>query len=172
MPLEEKIALCLAAEEALVAPGIEITSSFVRALRETRAFASSEGADTVQTLCECGAGIDALARSDDGRIQTRSYPSGHGGSSAQAGWEYVESLELAGAAPRVAEEALALLRADPCPAGVTTLVLDSEQAGCRSTSRSAIRSSSTGSTAPRRPTRARAGSAPTRPARFATARSS
>ncbi len=67
--------------------------------------------------------------SDDGRIQSRSYPSAHGGSSAQAGWEHVRSLELAGAAPRVAEEALALLRADPCPAGVTTLVLDSEQAG-------------------------------------------
>jgi TldD protein len=29
----------------------------------------------------------------------------------------------------VAEEALALLRADPCPAGVTTIVLDSDQTG-------------------------------------------
>ena len=40
-----------------------------------------------------------------------------------------ESLGLAREAPRVAEEALALLAADPCPAGVTTLVLDAEQTG-------------------------------------------
>jgi TldD protein len=57
----------------------------------------------------------------------RSYPSAHGGSSAQAGWEYVEGLDLDGEAPRVGEEAAALLTADPCPAGVTTIVIDSEQ---------------------------------------------
>jgi len=129
VPLDDKLSLCLEAEQGLVRPGIAVTSAFVRALRETRAFASSDGADTLQTLWECGAGIDALARDDDGRIQSRSYPSAHGGSSAQAGWEHVLSLGLAREAPRVVEEALALLDADPCPAGVTTLVLDSEQTG-------------------------------------------
>jgi TldD protein len=129
VPLDQKLALCLEAEEGLVRPGIAVTSAFVRALRETRAFASSDGADTLQTVWECGAAIDALARGDDGRIQTRSYPSAHGGSSAQAGWEHVRGLALAAEAPRVAEEALALLDADPCPATVTTLVLDSEQTG-------------------------------------------
>jgi TldD protein len=129
VPLDAKLALCLEAEEGLVRPGIAVTSAFVRALRETRAFVSSEGADTLQTLWECGAAIDALAHSDDGRIQTRSFPSAHGGSSAQAGWAHVLGLGLAAEAPRVADEALALLDADPCPAGVTTLVLDSEQTG-------------------------------------------
>ena len=89
-------------------------------------FASSEGADVLQEFVECGGGIEALAI-DDGRVQIRSYPSAHGGSSAQAGWEYVEGLELDREAPRVGEEAAALLRADPCPSGVTTIVLDSEQ---------------------------------------------
>src|ERR671922_1443919 len=47
--------------------------------------------------------------------------------SAQAGWEYVEGLGLEREAGRVGEEAAALLTADPCPAGVTTLVIDAEQ---------------------------------------------
>ena len=124
--LEEKVAVCVGAEEQMVRPGIEITGASVRARRERRAFASSEGASVYQELVECGGGIDALAVGD-GRVQTRSFPSSHGGSSAQGGWEYVESLGLEREAPRVADEALALLRADACPAGVTTIVLDAEQ---------------------------------------------
>ncbi|HSK16688.1 MAG TPA: TldD/PmbA family protein [Gaiellaceae bacterium] len=127
VPLEEKIALCLRAEEGMRRPEVKITEAAVRAMREEKVFRSSEGTKTRQELAECGGGIDCLAVSDDGRVQTRSYPSGHGGSSGQAGWEYVEGLELEREAPRVGEEAAALLVADPCPAGVTTLVLDSEQ---------------------------------------------
>ena len=52
-----------------------------------------------------------------GVTQIRSYPSAHGGSSSQAGWEYVESLGLEREAPRVGEQAAALLRAEPCPSG-------------------------------------------------------
>jgi TldD protein len=126
VPLEEKIDLCLQAEEALARDGIGVTQAFVRALRERRAFASSEGADLEQELCECGAGMEALAV-HDGIVQSRSYPSSHGGSSSAAGWEYVESLNMVEEAPRVADEALALVRADVCPPGTTTIVLDSEQ---------------------------------------------
>jgi TldD protein len=126
VPLSEKIELCLRAEGQLTRPGIEVTEAFVRGQREVRAFASSEGADVLQEFCECGGGISALAVGD-GRVQVRSYPSSHGGSSEQAGWEYIESLELEREAPRVAEEAVALLGAPPCPAGVTTIVVDAEQ---------------------------------------------
>src|SRR5919197_6078662 len=63
----------------------------------------------------------------DGITQIRSHPSAHGGSSAQAGWEYVESLAFEREAPRVGEQAAALLRADPCPSMVTTIVADAEQ---------------------------------------------
>ncbi len=126
VPLAEKLELCLLAEEEMRHPDVQVTEAMVRAQHELRAFASSEGADVVQEFVECGAGIDALAVGD-GRAQTRSYPSAHVGTSAQAGWEYVESLRLADEAPRVAEEAAALLRADPCPAKVTTIVLDCDQ---------------------------------------------
>jgi TldD protein len=126
VPLSEKVDLCLRAEAGLQYEDVKITEATVRAQREQRAFRSSEGADLFQEFVECGAGIDALAIRD-GKVQLRSYPSAHGGSSAQSGWEYVEGLELAAEAPRVGEEAAALLRADPCPSGVTTVVLDSEQ---------------------------------------------
>jgi TldD protein len=126
VPLEEKIELCLRADDALAAPGIAVRQVSVRAQCERRALASSEGTDVVQELWESGGGIDALAIAD-GRAQTRSYPSSHGGSSAQAGWEYVEALGLDRHAPRVAAEAQALLRADPCPARTTTVVIDAEQ---------------------------------------------
>ena len=58
----------------------------------------------------------------------RSYPTAHGGGlSAAAGWEHVLALDLAGHAPRVAEEAVALLSAPQCPAGTSTIVLHGEQ---------------------------------------------
>jgi TldD protein len=127
VPLEEKISLCLRAEEGMRRAEVKITEAMVRALREERVFRSSEGTRIAQRFVECGGGIDALAVSDDGRVQNRSYPSAHGGSSGQAGWEYVLGLGLDRAAPRVGEEAAALLAADPCPATVTTIVVDAEQ---------------------------------------------
>ncbi len=127
VPLEEKIALCLRAEEGMRRPEVKITEATVRAMREQRFFRSSEGASVTQSFVECGGGIDALAVSDDGRVQNRSYPSAHGGSSGQTGWEFVEALGLDREAPRVGEEAAALLTADVCPSGITTIVVDAEQ---------------------------------------------
>jgi len=126
IPLADKVAHCLRAEEAMAHEDVNVTAAFVRAQRERRVFVSSEGAATEQEVVECGGGIDATA-SRDGITQIRSHPSAHGGSSAQAGWEYVESLALEREAPRVGEQAAALLRADPCPSQVTTVVIDAEQ---------------------------------------------
>jgi TldD protein len=126
VPLADKVEHCLAAERALSHEDVKVTAAAVRAQREHKVFVSSEGASIEQHLVECGGGIDAMAVRD-GVTQVRSYPSAHGGSSAQAGWEFVESLGLAREAPRVAEQAAALLHAEPCPSRVTTIVLDSEQ---------------------------------------------
>src|SRR5256885_9944302 len=126
VPLADKVEHCLRAEAALAHADVKVAQAFVRAQREHKVLVSSDGADVEQELVECGAGIDALAAAN-GAYQIRSYPSAHGGWSAQAGWEYVESLGLEREAPRVAEQAAALLRADPCPAGRTTIVLDAEQ---------------------------------------------
>jgi TldD protein len=126
VPLDEKIALCLRAEEALRHADVKVTSAAVRAMYEQKLLVTTDGIAVEHELTECGGGIDALA-TRDGVVQMRSYPSAHGGASAQAGWEYVEELGLEREAPRVGEQAAALLRADECPAGVTTLVIDSEQ---------------------------------------------
>jgi TldD protein len=124
--LGDKVELCLRAEAAMRQPAIKVTQASVRALRERKVLVSSDGAEVEQELVETGGGIDAIAVGD-GAYQIRSYPSSHGGSSAQGGWEYVEGLGLEREAPRVGEQAAALLRADPCPAGTTTIVLDAEQ---------------------------------------------
>jgi TldD protein len=124
--LADKVELCLRADEALNGPGVLVRQTMVRAQREHKLLLSSEGTEVEQELTECGAGIDCAA-ARDGVFQTRSYPSAHVGSSCQSGWEYVEGLDLVGEAPRVAEQAGALLHADPCPSSVTTVVLDADQ---------------------------------------------
>ena len=126
IPLADKVALCLRAEAALAHAGVTMRQASLRALREHRVLVTSEGVVTDQEIVECGGGIDATATTDD-LHQVRSYPSAHGGLSAQAGWEHVLALGLEREAPRVGEEAAALLQAPPAPAGVMDVVIDAEQ---------------------------------------------
>jgi TldD protein len=126
VPLSEKIDLCLRAEAALAHADVKVTSASVRAQQERKVLLTSDGADVEHETFEAGGGIDAIAVRD-AVVQSRSYPSATVGSSAQAGWEYVEGLGLEREAPRVAEQAAALLRADECPPGRTTVVIDAEQ---------------------------------------------
>jgi TldD protein len=125
--LDEKLEHLLAADAALAGDQrIARREASCLSVRTRTAFASTEGARCEQTLIECGGGVEALAVHGD-EAQLRSYPSAHGGSVAAAGWEHVLGLDLAGAGPRVAEEAVALLSAPPCPSGPTTLVVGAEQ---------------------------------------------
>jgi TldD protein len=126
VPLADKVALCLRADAALQGPDVIVRQVMVRARREHKLLLSSEGTEVEQILTECGAGMDCAA-ARDGVFQMRSYPSAHVGSSCQSGWEYVDGLLLVEEAPRVAEQAAALVRADPCPSGVTDVVLDGDQ---------------------------------------------
>lgn len=88
-------------------------------------FVSTEGHRIDQHSRKCGAGIDATAIGE-GETQRRSYP-GIRGQFGTSGWELVESLDLPGNAPRIADEAVALLSAPLCPAGETDLILGGEQ---------------------------------------------
>ena len=125
--LEDKLALLAGAETALRAePAVAVASAQVHARREEKLFVSTDRAVCEQRLTECGGGIAATAVGPAG-TQIRSYPGSHSGNIAQAGWEHVLGMDLAGHAPRVAAEAAALLRAPPCPASRTTLVLGGEQ---------------------------------------------
>jgi TldD protein len=126
VPLADKVDLCLRADTALQGSDVIVRQVMVRARREHKLLLSSEGTEVEQVLTECGAGMDCAA-ARDGVFQMRSYPSAHVGSSCQSGWEYVDGLRLVEEAPRVAEQAAALVRADPCPGGVTDVVLDGDQ---------------------------------------------
>ena len=127
LPLERKLDLLLAADAALRGdPRIVRAQARCLSLRTAKAFASTEGAACTQSVTECGAEISAVAV-DGVELQVRSYPGGHYGGTAAAGWEYVEGLDLVDHAPRVSDEAVALLTATPCPADTTTIVLHGEQ---------------------------------------------
>jgi TldD protein len=126
VPLADKVDRCLRVDELLAGPDVIVRQAKARALREHKFLLSSEGTEVEQELTECGAGIDCAA-ARDGVYQVRSYPSAGVGGSGQGGWEIVDAIALEREAPRVAEEAAALLRADQCPSTVTTLVIDSDQ---------------------------------------------
>jgi TldD protein len=118
--------MCLQSDSKHEGPDVIERQTMVRAQREHKQLLTSEGTEVEQILIECGAGIDCAA-ARDGVFQLRSYPSAHVGSSCQSGWEYIEGLRLVEEAPRVAEQAAALVRAEPCPSGITTIVLDADQ---------------------------------------------
>jgi TldD protein len=129
VPLEDKLAVLVAADAGLrTEPGVALALAQFDAVRVDKLFASTEGALCRQRLVECGGGLTAVAVDGD-QSQTRSFPASHGGHVAQAGYEQFLSLDLAGEAPRVSEEAVALLRAPSCPPGRRTLVLAGEQLG-------------------------------------------
>ncbi|MGH2467278.1 MAG: TldD/PmbA family protein [Candidatus Limnocylindrales bacterium] len=124
LPLEQKIAELLVADEAMRAAesGLAFTETRYDGLREWKTFAASDGSYTEQEITHVVAGIEADAVDGD-ELQRRTYPDG----GQAAGWEWVRGLDLAGHAPRIASEAVALLSAPQCPPGRTTLVLDPSQ---------------------------------------------
>ena len=125
--LEDKLGMLFAADAALRAErGVTVGVAHFSAHRSETVFASSEGALFEQRLTECGGGISAIA-AGEGQTQVRSFPASHEGNVAQAGFEHFRSLGLAAASPRIAEEAVALLSAPPCPSRRTTLILADEQ---------------------------------------------
>jgi TldD protein len=125
--LDDKLAHLFAAEAAMRGDRRLVRSeAHLTAIRTTKAFASTDGAACTQVLTECGGGVQATAVAD-GELQVRSYPTSHGGHVAAAGWEHLLELDLAGNAPRVAEEAIALLTAPACPEGIRTVVIHGEQ---------------------------------------------
>lgn len=127
VPVEEKIDLLMRAERAMQGrPKVKITQAFLTVLRKRTLFANSEGSRYDQTIYECGGGIAATAV-QDGESQVRSYPNSFRGNFATAGFEYFTTLGLEREAPRVAEEAEALLSAPTCPAGRRDIIIEGGQ---------------------------------------------
>ncbi|MEU8659413.1 TldD/PmbA family protein [Actinoplanes philippinensis] len=125
VPLSDKGDLLVRATEVAKAAGADVAEANYAVWDTRKWFVSSEGHRIEQHIRECGAGVTAIAIGD-GEVQRRSWPS-HRGQFGTRGWELVEEIDLVGNAPRMAEEARALLTAPLCPSGETTLVLGGEQ---------------------------------------------
>jgi TldD protein len=117
----------VAADEAMRGDSrVALTSAYFMAFSDDETFASTEGALCEQSKVDCGGGIMATAVGES-ETQVRSYPASFRGDVMRRGYEHFASLALADAAPRVAEEAVALLSAPACPAGPATIILSGQQ---------------------------------------------
>lgn len=127
IPLDKKLDLLFRADEILrKAPEIKTAESVLHFRRVEKLFLSSEGAEIEQRFVQSGGGLEVRAVAN-GEAQQRSYPAAHGGDTANRGFEFIESLKLVENAERTREEALRLLRAEPCPAGEFDVILDTNQ---------------------------------------------
>ena len=119
IPIEEKIALLLATNEAaLKVPGVRFASSSVAALREIKTLVTSEGTNITQTFVRVGPSFSATAtgENDFQTFTEELAPRGEG-------WEYVESLDMPGNAERWASMAAEKLKAKSVDAGTYDLIL-------------------------------------------------
>jgi TldD protein len=126
VPLDEKAALLEGVTATMRAHGADTAEAVSRVWETRKWLVTSEGTRVDQHLRECGAAMSATAVGEH-ETQRRSYP-GIRGQYGTRGWELVRRLALPGNAARIAEEARALLTADPCPSlDATDLILGSEQ---------------------------------------------
>ena len=127
--VEQNIELLLKIDAELRSvAGITLAETNLNFSREEQWFASSEGGDIHQTKLSTGAGYAAYAFAGN-EIQKRSYPNSFGGQWQNKGYELIEELKLLENARRIAEEAVALHKADQCPEGKFDIILDSSQLG-------------------------------------------
>jgi TldD protein len=119
VPIEDKIALLLAANEAaLKVSNVRFVNSGLALLREVKTLVTSEGTNVTQTMIRVGPSFSATAIGT-GDFQTYDEELAPRGS----GWEYVESLDMRGNAERWASLAAEKLTAKSVQAGQYDLIL-------------------------------------------------
>jgi TldD protein len=120
VPLADQAALLLeACNAAMDAPHIVVAGGALQFVRAHRVIATTDGTylDLTNTFAHPTFSCTAVV---DGESQGRQFQGG----ARQAGWEYVQEVDLVGHARRWAEEAAMKCRAEPSPIGVMDLVLD------------------------------------------------
>jgi TldD protein len=105
---------------------VRYAAAYMRARRDDKSYASSEGARIRQRTTVTSAGVRAIALGN-GEMQVRSYPGTFEGNVRQAGYEWIEEIDIAGAAAETGKQAQALLSAEQCPEMETTLILGTNQ---------------------------------------------
>jgi TldD protein len=126
VPLGQRVALLLDAERLLHgSPEIAVGRAWLDLWRVDKYFYSTAGSRLAQHIRQAGSGIEAMAVGN-GDVQVRTYP-GDVGLYQSGGWEIVERARLLEGAPRIAQEAVELLRAPQCPTGTFDVILGSSQ---------------------------------------------
>lgn len=125
--VEGKMAALDAPLRALVGGDVRTAEARMEWSRLEKRLFTTEGTDVAQTIVTGACCMRAVAVDAAGNAQTRSYPTWEGCDSFQGGYERIAALALAENAPRVRDEALALLVAPPCPSGELDLLLESSQ---------------------------------------------
>ncbi len=129
IPVERQIDLLLAADKEMRRiKGVTVAEGSMSFRRIEQLFVSSIGSSIHQVKMQSGAGIVATSFAGS-EIQKRSYPNSFGGQHMLQGYELVESLDLVGNAPRVAEECVGLHSAAQCPERQGTIILGGSQLG-------------------------------------------
>jgi TldD protein len=121
LPLQPKLDLLMQInDEALKVQGASFVSAFMQFVNEHKYFASSEGSHIEQTLIRSypSFSVTAVDRST-GKFYSRDSLTAPMG----MGYEYVEGYPLLQEARVAAEEAVAMHKAKPAPAGQKTLIL-------------------------------------------------
>jgi TldD protein len=127
--VEQNIELLLKIDSELRSvAGVTLAEANLNFNREEQWFASSEDSEIHQTKYSTGVGYAAHAFAGN-EIQKRSYPNSFGGQWQNKGYELIEESKLVENARQIAEEAVALHKADQCPEGAFDLILDSSQLG-------------------------------------------
>src|SRR5688572_5394609 len=97
VPLEDKIALLLALNDAALKAGnVRFVNSSLALLREVKTLLTSEGTNVTQTMIRVGPFFSATAIGANGDFQSYEHELAPRGQ----GWEYVESLDMPGNAER------------------------------------------------------------------------
>jgi TldD protein len=127
--LDEKIELLVRACDGLRANEARVRRAEASMFwtRQSKRLVTTDGTDVTQHLTWGGAGMQCVVASDAGIVQRRSFPTAVDGDVGQGGYERVAAMSLVDESARVREEALALLHADPVPAGRRTIILESSQ---------------------------------------------
>lgn len=127
IPMSDKLILLMDIDAELrKSPEVVVAESSMSFKKKRQWMATSEGSLIDQTTLRSGTGFSATAVKD-GDVQVRSYPSAHGGQYMSCGYELILALRLLENAPRIREEAVALLSADECPSAKMDLVLEGSQ---------------------------------------------
>ena len=108
--------------------GITLAEANLNFRRYEQWFWNTDGSDIHQTRTTVGAGYAAHSFKGT-EIQKRSYPNSFGGQWQNKGYELIDELKLIENAKRIAEECVALHKAEQCPQGRADIVLDSSQLG-------------------------------------------